>query len=137
VLPAFDGDDGLTRVGLSPVPLFHPVRLDEIHHGLLRNHPEGGTEKLLVAKSSFYSTIVYSMSAETDRQGRLYIPEEIRERYGERYHIVTYEDRIELIPVADDPLAAQISGDVNGWSLPRPSVGGSSAQEARSSNQFP
>ncbi|HKL30771.1 MAG TPA: AbrB/MazE/SpoVT family DNA-binding domain-containing protein [Natrialbaceae archaeon] len=46
------------------------------------------------------------MSAETDRQGRLYLPKEIREKYGDKYHIVTYEDRIELIPVADDPLAA-------------------------------
>ena len=46
------------------------------------------------------------MSSETDGQGRLYIPKEVREKYGERYHIVTYEDRIELIPVADDPLAA-------------------------------
>ena len=46
------------------------------------------------------------MSAETDKQGRIYIPKEVREKYGERYHIVTYEDRIELIPVADDPLAA-------------------------------
>lgn len=46
------------------------------------------------------------MSAETDGQGRLYIPKKIREKYGEKYHIVQYEDRIELIPVADDPLAA-------------------------------
>ena len=46
------------------------------------------------------------MSAETDKQGRLYIPKEVREKYGERYHIVTCEDRIELIPVADDSLAA-------------------------------
>ena len=46
------------------------------------------------------------MSSKTDKQGRLYIPKEVREKYGERYHIVTYEDRIELIPVADDPLAA-------------------------------
>ena len=46
------------------------------------------------------------MSAETDGQGRLYIPKNVRDKYGERYHIVTYEDRIELIPVADDPLAA-------------------------------
>ena len=46
------------------------------------------------------------MSTETDKQGRLYIPKEVREKYGEKYHIVTYEDRIELIPVADDPLAA-------------------------------
>lgn len=54
-----------------------------------------------------YRTILSPpMSIETDRQGRLYIPKEIREKYGEKYHIVQYEDRIELIPVADDPLAA-------------------------------
>lgn len=46
------------------------------------------------------------MSAETDGQGRLYIPKNVRDKYGEKYHIVTYEDRIELVPVADDPLAA-------------------------------
>ena len=46
------------------------------------------------------------MSTETDGQGRLYIPKDVREKYGEKYHIVTYEDRIELVPVADDPLAA-------------------------------
>jgi len=54
----------------------------------------------------FYGIIVISMSAETDAQGRLYIPKEVREKYGQKYHIVMYEDRIELIPVADDPLAA-------------------------------
>ena len=54
------------------------------------------------------------MSAETDRQGRLYIPKEVREKYGEKYHIVQYEDRIELIPVADDPLTAvrEAAGDL-------------------------
>jgi bifunctional DNA-binding transcriptional regulator/antitoxin component of YhaV-PrlF toxin-antitoxin module len=59
------------------------------------------------------------MSAETDRQGRLYIPKEVREKYGERYHIVTYEDRIELIPVADDPLAAvrEAAGDLSDASV--------------------
>lgn len=46
------------------------------------------------------------MSSETDQQGRLYIPEEIRQKYGEKYHLVQYEDRIELIPVADVSLAA-------------------------------
>lgn len=46
------------------------------------------------------------MSVETDRQGRLYIPKEVREKYGQKYHIVTYENKIELIPVADNPLAA-------------------------------
>ncbi len=50
--------------------------------------------------------IFFSMSAETDAQGRLYIPKEVREKYGQKYHIVMYEDRIELIPVAGDPLAA-------------------------------
>lgn len=46
------------------------------------------------------------MSTKTDAQGRLYLPKEIRERYGDKYHIVEYDDHIELIPVADDPLAA-------------------------------
>ncbi|MFW6436795.1 MAG: AbrB/MazE/SpoVT family DNA-binding domain-containing protein [Halococcoides sp.] len=46
------------------------------------------------------------MSVETDGQGRLYLPKELRNQYGDRYHIVAYEDRIELVPVADDPLAA-------------------------------
>ncbi|ADD06952.1 uncharacterized protein Nmag_3402 [Natrialba magadii ATCC 43099] len=61
---------------------------------------------LLVVRFFVYGIIVISMSAETDGQGRLYIPKDVREKYGEKYHIVTYEDRIELVPVADDPLAA-------------------------------
>ena len=46
------------------------------------------------------------MSVETDSHGRLYIPAELREQYGEKFHVVTYEDRLELIPIADDPLQA-------------------------------
>lgn len=59
------------------------------------------------------------MSAETDQQGRLYIPKEVREKYGEKYHIVTYEDRIELIPVAKDPLAAvrEAAGELHDASI--------------------
>jgi bifunctional DNA-binding transcriptional regulator/antitoxin component of YhaV-PrlF toxin-antitoxin module len=59
------------------------------------------------------------MSAETDKQGRLYIPKEVREKYGKRYHIVTYEDRIELTPVADDSLAAvrAAAGELRGASV--------------------
>ncbi|WP_128475941.1 AbrB/MazE/SpoVT family DNA-binding domain-containing protein [Halorussus pelagicus] len=59
------------------------------------------------------------MSAETDRQGRLYIPKKIREKYGQKYHIVMYEDRIELIPVADDPLAAvrEAAGELRDTSI--------------------
>jgi len=46
------------------------------------------------------------MSVETDSNGRLYLPAELRQQYGEKFHVVTYEDRIELIPIADDPLQA-------------------------------
>ena len=53
-----------------------------------------------------YAIIWMSMPAEIDGQGRLYIPKEVREKYGQKYHIVTHEDRIELIPVSEDPLAA-------------------------------
>jgi len=64
------------------------------------------TKHVLVVRFFDCGTLHSSMSAETDAQGRLYIPKEVREKYGGKYHIVTYEDRIELIPVADDPLAA-------------------------------
>jgi bifunctional DNA-binding transcriptional regulator/antitoxin component of YhaV-PrlF toxin-antitoxin module len=46
------------------------------------------------------------MSTETDGQGRIYLPKAVRKKYGDKYHIVEYDDRIELVPVADDPLAA-------------------------------
>lgn len=46
------------------------------------------------------------MATETDERGRLYLRKELRERHGERFHVVEYEDRIELIPISDDPLAA-------------------------------
>lgn len=41
-----------------------------------------------------------------DERGRLTLPKEIRERYGDRYHIVELHDGIKLIPVAEDPLDA-------------------------------
>ena len=46
------------------------------------------------------------MSVETDSHGRLYLSAELRQKYGERFHVVAYEDRIELIPIDDDPLQA-------------------------------
>lgn len=46
------------------------------------------------------------MSVETDSHGRLYLPAELRQKYGEKFHVVEYEDRIELIPIDDDPLQA-------------------------------
>lgn len=59
-----------------------------------------------MVKYFYYPTIDSSMSTETDAQGRLYLPKEVREKYGGRYHIVEYDDHIELIPIADDPLSA-------------------------------
>ncbi|SDR10809.1 hypothetical protein [Natronobacterium texcoconense] len=41
-----------------------------------------------------------------DDRGRLMLPKEIREKYGERYHIVPLSDGIKLVPIADDPLEA-------------------------------
>jgi bifunctional DNA-binding transcriptional regulator/antitoxin component of YhaV-PrlF toxin-antitoxin module len=41
-----------------------------------------------------------------DSRGRLTIPEELRERYGDHYYIVDVDGGIKLIPIADDPLAA-------------------------------
>ncbi len=66
----------------------------------------GTINHTLVVRFFVRGNVVSSMATETDGQGRLYIPKEVREKYGQRYHIVMYEDRIELIPVADDPLAA-------------------------------
>lgn len=44
--------------------------------------------------------------ARLDDRGRLTLPKEMRERYGDRYHIVELHDGIKLVPVSDDPLDA-------------------------------
>ncbi|RQG99628.1 AbrB/MazE/SpoVT family DNA-binding domain-containing protein [Natrarchaeobius oligotrophus] len=44
------------------------------------------------------------MGTETDERGRLYLSKDIRDRYGERFHVVEYSDHVELIPIDDDPL---------------------------------
>jgi bifunctional DNA-binding transcriptional regulator/antitoxin component of YhaV-PrlF toxin-antitoxin module len=41
-----------------------------------------------------------------DDRGRLTIPKELRERYGDRYYVVELEDGIKLVPVAEEPLDA-------------------------------
>lgn len=53
------------------------------------------------------------MSVETDSHGRLYLSSELRQKYGEKFHIVEYEDRLELIPIDQDPLQAvrEAAGD--------------------------
>lgn len=46
-----------------------------------------------------------SRTATTDERGRIVIPAEFRERHGDRYRIVELRDRLELIPLAEDPVA--------------------------------
>ncbi len=46
-----------------------------------------------------------SNTAGTDDHGRILIPHEIRERHGTRYRIVERNDRVELIPLQDNPIA--------------------------------
>lgn len=41
-----------------------------------------------------------------DDRGRLTIPKQLRERFGDRFHVVELQDGIKLIPIAEDPLAA-------------------------------
>lgn len=42
----------------------------------------------------------------TADNGRIYIPKEMREKLGERFHIVEREDKIVLVPVSEEPLEA-------------------------------
>jgi hypothetical protein len=53
------------------------------------------------------------MSVETDSHGRLYLSSELRGKYGEEFHVVEYRDRIELIPIDEDPVEAirEVAGD--------------------------
>jgi len=44
--------------------------------------------------------------ATLDDRGRLTLPKEIRERYGDRYRIVQVHESIKLVPIEDDPLEA-------------------------------
>lgn len=44
------------------------------------------------------------MSKSTDERGRLYLPKDIRERFGDRYRIIELPSHVALFPVDDDPL---------------------------------
>jgi bifunctional DNA-binding transcriptional regulator/antitoxin component of YhaV-PrlF toxin-antitoxin module len=46
------------------------------------------------------------VDATLDDRGRLTLPKELRERYGDRYRVVDLHDGIKLIPVSEDPLDA-------------------------------
>ncbi len=45
-----------------------------------------------------------SRVVETDKKGRLYIPKETREKYGQKFLEIELEDEIRLIPIPDDPV---------------------------------
>jgi len=46
------------------------------------------------------------VTSKTDDRGRLYIPKEVREEYGDRYRIVELPTHVALFPVAEDPIEA-------------------------------
>ena len=41
-----------------------------------------------------------------DDRGRLTLPKELREKYGDRYRVVELHDGVKLVPVSEDPLAS-------------------------------
>ena len=43
---------------------------------------------------------------QTDSRGRVTIPKEVRERYGERYRLVELRDSVKLVPIPDNPIGA-------------------------------
>jgi bifunctional DNA-binding transcriptional regulator/antitoxin component of YhaV-PrlF toxin-antitoxin module len=41
----------------------------------------------------------------TDERGRVTIPKDVRDRYGEKFRLVEMDSGIKLVPIPDDPLA--------------------------------
>jgi hypothetical protein len=46
------------------------------------------------------------MSKSTDERGRIYLPKDVRERFGTEYRVVELPNYVALFPIADDPLDA-------------------------------
>lgn len=44
------------------------------------------------------------MGTTTDERGRIYLPKEVRDTYGEQYRVVQLPSHVALIPIDDDPL---------------------------------
>lgn len=40
----------------------------------------------------------------TDKRGRITIPSELRDRFGDRYRVVGLEDGIKLVPIPNEPI---------------------------------
>lgn len=49
---------------------------------------------------------MHMSEATLDGRGRLTLPKELRERFGDRFHIVELHDGIKLVPIAEEPLDA-------------------------------
>jgi len=45
------------------------------------------------------------MSKSTDERGRIYLPKNVRERFGTQYRIVELPSHVALFPVDEDPIA--------------------------------
>jgi len=48
--------------------------------------------------------MTYAMSKSTDERGRIYLPKDVRERFGDQYRIVELPSHVALFPVDEDPL---------------------------------
>lgn len=44
------------------------------------------------------------MSKSTDERGRIYLPKDVRERFGDQYRIVELPSHVALFPVDENPL---------------------------------
>lgn len=44
------------------------------------------------------------MSKSTDERGRIYLPKDVRDRFGDQYRIVELPSHVALFPVDEDPL---------------------------------
>ncbi|WP_247730475.1 AbrB/MazE/SpoVT family DNA-binding domain-containing protein [Halovivax limisalsi] len=44
------------------------------------------------------------MSKSTDERGRIYLPKDVRERFGDQYRIVELPSHVALFPVDEDPM---------------------------------
>lgn len=44
----------------------------------------------------------YIMAKSTDKRGRIYLPKDVRERFGDRYRIVELPSHVALFPVDED-----------------------------------
>ena len=72
----------------------------------LINKPQPILEIEVGIKIKYSHSFVTGMSGEvrTDERGRVTIPKEVRDRYGEKFRLVELDSGIKLVPIPDDPL---------------------------------